>query len=89
VIGLKVGLAIGGAISSMLLSWYGYVAPAANAALIAQSPSTIEGIRLSTSIYPALWVVLMIILLFFYKINKATELQMQNELAERRKNYAK
>ena len=89
VIGLKVGLAIGGAISSMLLSWYGYVAPAANAALIAQSPSTIEGIRLSTSIYPALWVVLMIVLLFFYKINKATELQMQNELAERRKNYAK
>jgi GPH family glycoside/pentoside/hexuronide:cation symporter len=89
VIGLKVGLAIGGAISSMLLSWYGYVAPPAKVAWIAQAPSTIEGIRLSTSIYPALGVVFMIGLLFFYKINKATELQMQNDLAERQKNYAK
>jgi Na+/melibiose symporter-like transporter len=44
---------------------------------------------LSTSLYPALGVVLMIGLLFFYKINKATELQMQNDLAERQKNYTK
>jgi Na+/melibiose symporter-like transporter len=73
----------------MLLSWYGYVAPPATVAWIAQSPATIEGIRLSTSIYPAFWVVLMIGLLFFYKINKATELQMQNDLADRQKKYAK
>jgi len=88
VIGLKVGLAIGGAISSMLLSWYGYVAPPANVAFIAQAPHAVEGIRLSTSIYPALAVVLIIGLLFFYKITRKTEIQMQNELAERRKSYS-
>ena len=89
VIGLKVGLAIGGAISSMLLSWYGYVAPPAKVAWIAQTTQTVEGIRLSTSIYPALAVVVMIGLLFFYKITRSTELQMQNELAERRKAFTK
>jgi Na+/melibiose symporter-like transporter len=88
VIGLKVGLAIGGAISSMLLSWYGYVAPAANVAWLAQTPHAVEGIRLSTSIYPALAVVIMIGLLFFYKITRSKEIQMQNELAERRKNFS-
>ena len=87
VIGLKVGLAVGGAISSMMLSWYGYVAPPADISWLAQSPQTIEGIRLSTSIYPALFVLVMIGLLFFYKITKSKEIQMQNELAERRKQY--
>jgi len=86
-IGLKVGLAIGGALSSMLLKWSGYVAPPAKVSWIQQSPGAIEGIRLSTSIYPAIAVVLIIILLMFYKINKSTEIQMQNELAERRKKY--
>lgn len=86
VIGLKVGLAIGGAISSMFLKWYGYVAPPANVARIEQTPFTIEGIRLSTSIYPVLAVVIMVILLIFYKITKKIEIQMQNELAERRIN---
>jgi GPH family glycoside/pentoside/hexuronide:cation symporter len=88
VIGLKVGLAIGGAISSMLLSWYGYVAPPANVAWLAQTPSAVEGIRMSTSIYPSLAVVIMIGLLFFYKITRSKEIQMQNELAERRRNFS-
>jgi len=87
VIGLKVGLAIGGAISSMLLSWYGYVAPPAKVAWIAQAQHAVEGIRLSTSIYPAIAVVVMIGLLFLYKITRTTELQMQDELAERRKKF--
>jgi GPH family glycoside/pentoside/hexuronide:cation symporter len=86
-IGLKVGLAIGGAISSLLLKWYGYVAPPSTVSWIQQSPGTIEGIRLSSSIYPAITIVLMIVILLFYKITRSTELQMQNELAERRKSY--
>jgi Na+/melibiose symporter-like transporter len=87
-IGLKVGLAIGGAISSLLLSWFGYVAPPANVAKITQTLHAVEGIRLSTSIIPALAVVVMIGLLFFYKITRSTEIKMQNELAERRKTYS-
>jgi Na+/melibiose symporter-like transporter len=86
-IGLKVGLAIGGAVSSMMLKWYGYVAPAKGLSWAPQTPGAIEGIRLSTSIYPAIAVVLIIVILLFYKINKNTEIQMQNELAERRKKY--
>lgn len=84
VIGLKVGLAIGGAISSMFLKWYGYVAPPANVSWTQQAPHTIEGIRLSTSIYPALFVLVMIVLLFFYGITQKVEIQMQDELAARR-----
>ena len=87
IIGLKVGLAIGGAIGSMLLKWYGYVAPPAKVAWIAQSPLAVSGIRLSTSIYPAMLVIVLIAILLFYKITKGTELKMQNELAERRKAY--
>jgi Na+/melibiose symporter-like transporter len=87
IIGLKVGLAIGGAIGSMLLSWYGYVAPPAKVAWVAQSPLAVTGIRLSTSIYPAILVVILISILLFYKITKTTELKMQDELAARRKTY--
>lgn len=87
VIGLKVGLAIGGAIGSLLLKWSGYVAPPANVSWVAQTSSAISGIRLSTSIYPAIAIAFVIILLFFYKINKSMETKMQDELAERRKAY--
>ena len=77
-IGLKVGLAIGGALAGTLLSGYGYVAN------VAQTPHAMFGIRMITSIYPAAFLAIGIILLFFYQINKSTEIQMQNELAERR-----
>ncbi|HEY4786969.1 MAG TPA: MFS transporter [Bacteroidales bacterium] len=85
IIGLKVGLAIGGAISSLLLSWYGYVAPPEKVAWIAQSSKAISGIRLTTSIYPAILIGIMIVILFFYRISKKVEIQMQDELAARRK----
>ena len=78
IIGLKVGLAIGGALAGSLLNSYGYVAN------VAQTPHTLFGIRMITSIYPAAFLAIGIIVLFFYQINKSTEIQMQNELAERR-----
>jgi glycoside/pentoside/hexuronide:cation symporter, GPH family len=87
VIGLKVGLAIGGAIGSMILKWYGYIAPPPKVAWVAQTPLALSGIRLSTSIYPAIAVTVVIILLFFYTINKNMEIKMQDELAERRKSF--
>jgi Na+/melibiose symporter-like transporter len=78
-IGLKVGLAIGGALAGSLLNGYGYVAN------VAQTSHALFGIRMITSIYPAAFLAIGIILLFYYQINKSTEIQMQNELAERRK----
>ena len=63
------------------------MAPPAKTSWMAQTAETISGIRLSTSIYPAIAIAAVIILLFFYKINKSMEIKMQDELAERRKAY--
>jgi GPH family glycoside/pentoside/hexuronide:cation symporter len=82
IIGLKVGLAIGGALAGSLLSIYGYVAN------VSQTSHTLFGIRMITSIYPAVFLVIGAILLLFYQINKSTEIQMQNELTERRNTLA-
>ena len=78
IIGLKVGLAIGGAMAGSLLNMYGYVAN------VQQTPAAQTGIRMTTSIYPAVFLAIAIVCLFFYQINKPAEIQMQNELAERR-----
>jgi glycoside/pentoside/hexuronide:cation symporter, GPH family len=78
IIGLKVGLAIGGALAGSLLNGYGYVAN------VAQTAHAQFGIRMITSIYPAVFLGIAAIVLFFYQINKSTEIQMQNELAARR-----
>ena len=82
VVGLKVGMAFGGALAGYLLSHSGYVPN------VAQSPDAIRGIRLTISIYPAIAIILCVVLLFIYGINKNVEDKMQYELAERRKNYA-
>ena len=83
VVGLKVGMAIGGAFAGWLLKLYGYVPN------IEQAPSALKGIRLTVSIYPALAIIICVIALFFYTIGKKAETVMQDELAERRKAYAK
>ena len=82
VVGLKVGLAIGGAVAGWLLNSYGYVAN------VVQTPSAVQGIRLSVSLFPVIALILCVIALFLYGIGKKTEYQMQDELAERRKTYA-
>jgi Na+/melibiose symporter-like transporter len=81
VFGLKAGMGIGGAIGGWLLAYYGYVAN------VAQSERALIGIRLTASIFPAIPFAIGIILLLLYKINKQMEVQMQNELTERRKQY--
>jgi GPH family glycoside/pentoside/hexuronide:cation symporter len=82
VVGLKVGMAIGGALTGYLLSQYGYVPN------VVQSQDAVRGIRLTVSIYPAIAIILCVGLLFIYGINQNIENKMQDELADRRKNYA-
>jgi len=82
VVGLKVGMAVGGFLAGKLLSLYGYVSN------VEQTADSLRGIRLTVSIYPAIAIAICIIFLFIYSINRKTELQMQDELAERRKSYA-
>ena len=80
IFGLKAGLSIGGALVAGILGYYGY-----NEQLAVQSPHTLEGIKLSLSIFPTLTFFVSIACLFFYEIDKKKEVQIQQALMERRK----
>ena len=79
--GLKAGLSLGGAIAGWLLSGYGYVAGAQ------QTEKALLGIRMTASIYPAIFLVIVVVCLLCYKISKKMNIQIQDELAERRKQF--
>jgi GPH family glycoside/pentoside/hexuronide:cation symporter len=81
VFGLKAGLGFGGAITGYVLALYGYVPN------VEQTAHSLEGIRFTMSIFPALTFALCIACLLFYQINKRVEIQITSELAERRKKY--
>jgi Na+/melibiose symporter-like transporter len=82
VFSLKAGLGVGGAIAGIILSVFGYV----NDASVVQDASSILGIRLASSVVPAICFFIGVIALFFYPITKQYNIKMQAELAERRKN---
>jgi Na+/melibiose symporter-like transporter len=81
VFGLKAGLGFGGAITGYMLSLYGYVPN------VAQSSDALTGIRLTMSIFPAITFGICVVVLFFYRINKKIEIQITDELNERRKAF--
>ena len=80
--GLKFGLSLGGFAAGWLLSGYGYKPNAV------QTPEALQGIRMTISVYPAILFLIVIICLVRYKIGKRLNLQIQDELAERRKKFA-
>ena len=77
--GLKLGLSIGGALVAGILAHYGYQAGAD-----AQAAATVDGIRMSVSLYSSLPFLACVALLFFYEINKSMESRIERELAGRR-----
>jgi len=79
IFGLKAGLSIGGALVAGLLSSYGY-----DGALPQQTQTVAEGIRVSISIYASIPFLLGVAILYFYKINKATERTIEQDLFARR-----
>ena len=79
--GLKAGLALGSAMSLWLLSGYGYVANQT------QTENSLLGIRMIVSIYSAIFLCIVVASLVAYKITKRMNLEIQDELAERRKNF--
>ncbi|NCB06851.1 MAG: MFS transporter [Bacteroidia bacterium] len=87
-VGLKAGLAIGGAIVTGVLGFYGYISKdALNAGqVIVQPESVAQGAKMLVSIYPAIPFLIGVALLFFYEINKKKEVQIQKELELRRNN---
>lgn len=81
-VGLKAGLSIGGALTTLFLGYFQYVPNS-----LTQTETAINGIKLLVSIFPAIPFLIGVILLCFYKINKKMEVQMEADLKERRTNY--
>ncbi|MGD0339134.1 MAG: MFS transporter [Bacteroidota bacterium] len=82
VFALKAGLGLGGAICGWLLTGYGYIPN------VAQAENALFGIRMTASIYPCITFFIGVVALLFYGIDKKLNLQIQDELAERRKQFA-
>ena len=78
-VGLKAGLSIGGALTTSLLGHFNYVPNA-----VTQTDTAINGIKLLVSIFPSIPFLIGVGLLFFYKINKKMEVQIETDLRERR-----
>jgi Na+/melibiose symporter-like transporter len=81
VFALKAGLGVGGALASWIIGAYGYVPNAT------QTPHALLGIRLSATYYSAIPFALCIVCLALYPITKSMNLQIQDELVERRKKF--
>jgi glycoside/pentoside/hexuronide:cation symporter, GPH family len=79
---LKAGLSMGGALSAWVIDAFGYVPNAV------QTERALLGIRLGASVYPAIAMALSLVCLASYKIGKKLNIQIQEELAERRKKFA-
>lgn len=80
-VGLKVGLSIGSALIASILNIYKYIP---NAEI--QSAEAIQGTKLLVSIFPSIPFLIGAALLFLYEINKAKEVQIEQELTARRSN---
>jgi GPH family glycoside/pentoside/hexuronide:cation symporter len=81
VFALKAGLGFGGAITGYVLAWFGYVPNAA------QTAGALDGIRYTMSAFPAVTFAVCAACLCLYTIDKASEIRITDELAERRKGF--
>ncbi len=79
---LKAGLGVGGALSAWIINAYGYVPN------VPQTERALFGIRMGSSIYPAILLGIVLVCLILYPIGKSLNQKIQDELAERRKQYA-
>ena len=75
---LKFGSAVGGALPGFMLAWFGFVANEV------QTDTAITGIRLMFNVLPAVFFVAAGVLMYFYRIDKATLRRVESELHERR-----
>jgi GPH family glycoside/pentoside/hexuronide:cation symporter len=79
---LKAGLSLGSASFLWLMAMYGYHANQP------QTPETLQGIRMCSSVFLAVLFGICAILLVCYKINKRLTRQIADELAGRRRKFA-
>jgi GPH family glycoside/pentoside/hexuronide:cation symporter len=76
---LKLGIALGAAANAWILSAYGYVPN------VEQTAKGLLGIRMVMTIYPGIFAVIGMVVMFFYPLNKAKMAQIESELIARRK----
>jgi len=81
VFALKFGLGVGGFVQGLILSGYGYDASTA------LTGGAELGVRLVTTIYPAVFTLVAAAILYFYPITHELNLQIASELNDRRKQF--
>lgn len=75
---LKLGLTLGGSVVGWMLGYYGFVANQA------QSPETLQGIRMLMSIYPAIAGFAGAAFMMFYPLNNKKMVEIEQDLTARR-----
>ncbi|MCU0643934.1 MAG: MFS transporter [bacterium] len=76
---LKLGIALAGSIQAWVLDYYGFVAN------VAQSATTLNGIKLLMSIIPAIAGIIGVGLMLFYPLNNKMMVKIEEDLTARRK----
>ena len=73
----KMGLAVGAGLAGIILSWFGFVANET------QSASSMAGIRFMFSVFPAVFALMGIVAIYFYRIDSKLTRQIEQDLLER------
>lgn len=81
-VGLKAGLSIGSSLLTWILGLFNYVPNSTTG----QPAGALNGIKMLTSVFPSIFFLLGVGLLFFYEINKRMETQIETDLRSRRVN---
>lgn len=76
---LKFGIALGATGNAWILAAYGYQAN------VEQTETGLLGIRMVMSVYPAIFAIIGMVIMFFYPLRKHMMMQVETELIERRK----
>jgi GPH family glycoside/pentoside/hexuronide:cation symporter len=76
---LKLGIALGATANAWILAAYGYEPN------VEQTARGLMGIRMVMSVYPAIFALIGMVLMFFYPLKKHMMKQVETELIERRK----
>jgi GPH family glycoside/pentoside/hexuronide:cation symporter len=73
----KMGLAVGAGLAGIILSWFGFVANET------QTATSMAGIRFMFSIFPAIFALLGIVAIYFYRIDRNQIIEIERDLSVR------
>lgn len=73
----KMGLAVGAGLAGIILSWFGFIANET------QTATSMAGIRFMFSIFPAVFALMGIVAIYFYRIDRNMIREIERDLSER------